>query len=164
MSILAIDSGLERVGYAVFDRTPSHGKPATYITSGLITTPKRRILSDRLRIIYDEIAALINTHSPEIVVLEKLFFFKNQKTVIDVAQAQGAVLLAAAHRATPTDYLTPLQIKQIVTGYGTADKKSVQKMLGLLLGLPADVLKQDDQADAIACGLAYCMLNKSLVS
>lgn len=163
MSILALDSGLERVGYAVFDRTPSDGKPATYITSGLIKTGGQKPLAERLAAIHDAVSALINAHKPQTLVLEKLFFFKNQKTVIEVAQAQGVTLLAAAQKGIPTDYLTPLQIKQIVTGYGSSDKKSVQKMLGLILKLDASVLKQDDRADAIACGLAYCLLNKTLV-
>lgn len=163
MSILALDSGLDRLGYSVFDREPSLGKPVTYITSGLIQTDKKKTTSERLATIYDEVAALLNTHKPDMMVLEKLFFFKNQKTVIEVAQAQGVTLLVAAQKGVPTDYLTPLQIKQIVTGYGSADKKSVQKMLGLILGLDPSLLKQDDQADAIACGLAYCLLNKILV-
>jgi len=96
------------------------------------------------------------------MVLESLYMFKNQKTVLKVSQAIGVIELAGAIHNLPIVRLTPLQIKQIVTGYGTADKQSVLKMIGLTL---ADkiVIKDDDQADAVACGLAYCYQNAVLM-
>ena len=91
------------------------------------------------------------------MIVEQLFFFKNQKTFIRVAQAQGVALLLAAQNKIRVKFLTPLQIKQTVTGYGKADKKSIQKMIKLELQID---IKQDDEADAIACGLAYIYINK----
>ena len=90
------------------------------------------------------------------MVLEQLLFFKNQKTFIRVAQAQGITMLLAAQNKIKVEFLTPLQIKQIVTGYGQADKLAVQKMIKLTTGI---VLTQDDEADAVACGLAYTYLH-----
>ena len=89
------------------------------------------------------------------VVLEQLLFFKNQKTFIRVAQAQGVSLLLAAQNKIKVEFLTPLQIKQSITGYGQADKKSVQKMIKLEMGIN---INQDDEADAVACGLAYNLI------
>ncbi len=162
MDVLAIDSGIERTGYSIFKKKSLDKTDFIYLTSGLIQTPKTETTELRLLQLYQELAKIIRTYKPQIVVMEQLFFFKNQKTAIKVSQAQGVALLAAAKNKIPCEFLTPLQIKSIVTGYGQSDKKSVQKMLRIILKLDKE-LKQDDQADAIACGLAYCYLNKKLI-
>lgn len=161
MIVLSIDSGLEKTGYAIFDKNKVHRDGHKFIKSGLIITSAKRKLESRLGSIYDSLREIISKNKPRIVVIEQLFFFKNQKTAIKVSQAQGIVLLLAAQFNLDVKFLTPLQVKQIVTGYGQADKKSIQKMLGLLLRLNRP-LKQDDEADAIACGLAYCSLNEKM--
>ncbi len=162
MIILAIDSGLERTGYALFDKK-NHGlEKFKYLTSGLIETKKNKEIPQRIKEIYDQINKIINRYKPKRIVLEQIFFLKNSKTAIKVSQTQGAIMLLAANKNIPIKLLTPLQIKQIITGYGRADKKSVQKMLHLMLHLTKE-LKQDDTADAIACGLAYCYIKESLV-
>lgn len=161
MIILAIDSGVERTGYSIFDKSKNYKEGYKYITSGLIKTLKTALPQERLKTIYDSLEKTIDSYKVRAFVIEQLFFFKNQKTVIGVSQAQGAVMLLAAQRKISVEFLTPLQIKQIVTGYGQSDKISVQKMLKLQLHLNGE-LKQDDQADAIACGLAYCCMNESL--
>ena len=161
MHIMGIDSGIERVGWAVFDKNTQSSQNSTYVASGLIKTPKKAI-ELRLLQLYEELETLIKHHDIRELAIEQLFFFKNQKTVIPVAQAQGTVLTVCAQHGIPVTFLTPLQIKQAITGYGTADKPAVQKMLGITLGLK-DELKQDDQADAIACALTYCYRNTSLL-
>lgn len=162
MIVLAIDSGLERTGYSIFDKDKKFADGYQYISSGLISTDKKEKIEDRLHTIFDQLNKLIAKYKPQTIVVEQLFFFKNQKTVIKVGQAQGVVMLAAAQHAIPLEFLTPLQIKLNVTGYGQSDKKSVQKMLGITLKLNGE-LKQDDQADAIACGLAFCNINPQLL-
>jgi len=162
MVILAIDSGIERTGYSFFDKDKKYPNGYRYITSGLIKTLKTKSASERLATIYSSIKELVELHHPKAIVAEQLFLFKNHKTVIGVSQAQGVLMLLAAQNNIPLEFLSPLQIKQMVTGYGQSDKKSVQKMLKLQLNLNGE-LKQDDQADAIACGLAYCCLNKNLL-
>ncbi|MBI1862929.1 crossover junction endodeoxyribonuclease RuvC [Candidatus Microgenomates bacterium] len=157
MKILSIDSGLERTGYAIFEKAQ---KPI-YVASGLIKTPKTASVPTRLKQIYDELESIITHHAPNLIVVEQLFMFKNQKTVIVVAQSQGVVQLLAAQKAIPLEFLTPLQIKQIVTGYGNADKKSVEKMVALS-GIDVSG-KIDDEIDAIAAGLACCYLQKNLL-
>jgi len=145
MTILSIDSGIERTGYAIF-------KDKKYVTSALIKTSKNLKTEIRLREIYLKLVEIMKQFKPDAMVLEQLLFFKNQKTFIRVAQAQGIVMLIAAQNKIKVEFLTPLQIKQIVTGYGQADKKSVQKMIKLTTDID---IKQDDEADAVACGLAY---------
>jgi len=149
MTILSIDSGIERTGYAIF-------KDKKYVTSALIKTSKNLTTELRLIEIYNKLKEIMKKYKPHIMVLEQLLFFKNQKTFIRVAQAQGIVMLLAAQNKIKVEFLTPLQIKQIVTGYGQADKKSVQKMIRLTTEIE---ISQDDEADAVACGLAYIYLN-----
>lgn len=160
MIVLGIDPGFDKVGYAVFDKKSSNNY--TFITSGLIKTDKKTKHEFRLKEIYDILETTIQLHKVEIMIVEQLFFFKNAKSVIGVAQAQGIMQLLAAQYTIPFQYLTPLQIKQIITGYGNADKQSVHKMIGLLLKQEVQV-KDDDESDAIACGLAYCCLNEKLM-
>lgn len=152
MIILSIDSGIEKTGYAIFENKK-------YLISALIKTNKRLRTEQRLMEIFLKLKKIIKKYQPDKIILERLFFFKNQKTAILVSQAQGVCLLLAAENKIPVDYLTPLQIKQAITGYGQADKKAIQKMIRLEMGID---IKQDDEADAVACGLAYIILKPGL--
>jgi len=160
MIILAIDSGFERTGYAVLEYGVSG---IEYRVSGLIKTSSKHSMPKRLEEIFINLEQIIKKEKPTAIAMEQIFFFKNQKTVIPVAQAQGVVLLLASQHNVELEFLTPLQIKQIVTGYGHSDKIAVKKMVSLTL--PKLDLKGmiDDEIDAIACGLAYCYLNKKLL-
>ena len=152
MIILSIDSGIEKTGYAIF-------RNKKYVISALIKTSKNNSTEIRLEEIYSQLKKVFEKFKPDMLVVEQLFFFKNQKTFIRVAQAQGIALLLAAQNNINVKFLTPLQVKQTVTGYGQADKKSIQKMIRLELQID---IKQDDEADAIACGLAYIYLNRDI--
>lgn len=156
MRILACDSGVERTGYAIFDTSQRDNK---LIMSGCIFTSKAKQLSERLYELGVQLEEFIIKHKPETIVIERLYFNTNQITIMSVAQAQGVLLALAGKYDIATAFLTPTQIKHVVTGYGRSDKKAVQKMLRLLLGLEKDP-KPDDVADAIACGLAYCTINR----
>lgn len=162
MILLSIDSGIEKTGYALFDSNKNKTGDPRLITSGLIKTSKILPIAERLLLIYQKINLIIKKYKPELIIIEQLFFFSNQKTAIQVSQSQGAILLLGAQRHIDVEFLTPLQIKQIITGYGQADKKAIQKMLKLTLNIviPSN---RDDEADAIACGLAYCYLHRNLV-
>jgi len=157
MIILAFDPGIGRTGYALFKKK---AKETAYISSGMIETAKTTEKKDRLLVIFNECEKIIKKHRPEIVVFEKLFFFKNQKTVISVAQAQGVIITVAAKNNLKVESLSPLQIKETVTGYGRADKKAIKKMIQITTKIKIDKMI-DDEIDAIACGLAYCQLNKN---
>ncbi|MDO8497127.1 MAG: crossover junction endodeoxyribonuclease RuvC [bacterium] len=160
MIVLSIDPGIEKTGYAIFKKDRENS--IKFVNSGLIKTDKKKLTEKRFLEIYLQFVKVIQKYKPSNIVLERLFLFKNHKTVITVAQSQGIILLVGAQHGLPVEFLTPLQIKQIITGYGNADKKSVEKMINLTF--PIDTSKkEDDEVDAIACGLAYCYLNKKLL-
>ncbi|CAN5202093.1 crossover junction endodeoxyribonuclease RuvC [soil metagenome] len=162
MRLISIDPGYDKVGYAIFDKNPDKKTQFTYITSDLIKTSKADLHEKRLKTIYDALNKVIKRHNVEHMVIEELFFSKNQKTVMKVAQAIGVINLVAANNSLPIKYFTPLEIKSIVTGYGSADKVAVQKMVRITLQQEL-TFKDDDQADAVACGLAFCFINEKLM-
>ena len=151
MRILGIDPGFAIVGWGIIDYNGSHFKVIAY---GSIQTPPTMRPEERLRAIYDELAALIDKFSPDEMAVEELFFNTNQTTGIKVAQARGVILLCAEQKGIRISEYTPLQVKQSVTGYGRADKKQVITMVTMLLGL-AKPPKPDDTADALAIAVCH---------
>ncbi|TFH40405.1 MAG: crossover junction endodeoxyribonuclease RuvC, partial [Lysobacterales bacterium] len=101
---------------------------------------------------------LLVRFSPNIVVIEQLFFGNNSRTAIVVGQARGVLLLATAENNLPTAEYTPMQVKQAITGYGQADKRQMQKMVAMLLNM-REIPHPDDAADALA--IAICYINST---
>lgn len=151
MRILGIDPGTGILGFGVIDRTANK---AMLIDAGVIRTPVHQPLPERLVTIYQELGEVFDMHKPQVLSVEKLFFARNVTTAISVSHARGVVLLLGQQRNIPIFEYTPLQIKQAVTGYGKADKKQVQEMVKILLGL-AVIPKPDDAADALAAALTH---------
>lgn len=151
MRILGIDPGLAITGFGVIIKDKSKIK---LLTSGCILTPKEESVYDRIGTIYEDTINIIKNYKPDVIVCEELFYFKNAKTVINVAQARGVLMLAAKNMKVPFFEYTPLQIKQGLTGYGRADKKQIQEMTMGLLGLK-EHLKPDDVADAVASAICH---------
>lgn len=151
MIILGIDPGYAIVGYGVVEYKNNHFRD---IDHGAIITEAGLPFNKRLRIIYDEFNAVAEKHRPDAVSIEKLFYNSNQKTVIDVAQARGIIMLAAEQHGIPVFEYTPLQVKQSVVGYGRAEKKQVQEMIKRILSLET-VPKPDDTADALAMAICH---------
>jgi crossover junction endodeoxyribonuclease RuvC len=158
MSYLAIDPGYDKLGFCFF----KHNKTAPFnfhiIESGLIKTSKNEKVEERLSQIYNQLKSLMKKYQPEKIVLEELFFFKNQKTMVKVAMVHGVLALLADEFKSPLQYLSPLTIKQAITGYGRADKLGVRKLLQQQLQIVKKI-KEDDEIDAIACGFTYLLLN-----
>lgn len=150
MTILGIDPGIATVGYGLIQY--ENGCFRT-IATGAIETPAGIDVEDRIEMVYDDLCELIKMYSPTEMSIEELFFNTNQKTAIAVAEARGAILLAAKKKRLNIAEYTPIQVKLAVTGYGRAEKKQVQEMVKIILGLPK-VPKPDDAADALA--LAIC--------
>lgn len=159
MRILGIDPGYAIVGYGVLDYRSNH---FGIVDFGAITTPAGMDFGRRLEIIYDEMQVLIKKTKPEAMAIEKLFYNTNAKTVIDVGQARGVLLLAAQKNHLPVYEYTPLQVKQSVVGYGRAEKKQVQEMTRLMLRLDK-VPKPDDTADALAMAICHAHTSGSLM-
>ena len=151
MIILGIDPGIATVGYSVIECVGNKYLPIEY---GVITTPADMIFPERLSKIYNRITELIDKYDPEDLAIEELFFNKNVKTAIKVAQARGVEVLSCVNKGLNIYEYTPLQIKQAVTGYGRADKNQVQQMVKMLLHLDK-IPKPDDAADALAVALCH---------
>ncbi len=148
--ILGIDPGTGILGFGIID-VDTRGK-ATLVDAGVIRTPVKQADSDRLATIYDELHELITELNPTVMSVEKLFFSQNVTTAMSVSQARGVVLLCGKQHGLELHEFTPQQIKLAVTGQGRADKKQVQEMVRVILGL-TEVPKPDDCADAIAAAL-----------
>ncbi len=152
MIVLGIDPGLATVGYGVV-RCDEKSK-LTLIDYGTILTEADEEFPVRLVQIAQGIGKLIESFTPDCMAFEELFFNKNVKTAIDVAQARGAALAAARMRLAELYEYTPLQVKQAVVGYGRADKNQVQAMVKTLLNL-AEAPRPDDAADAVAVAICH---------
>ncbi len=159
MIILGIDPGYAIVGWGVIDYT---GNKFKVIDFGAVTTEAKTDFDFRLEQIYDEINSIIEKYHPEALSIEKLFYNTNAKTVIDVGQARGVLLLAARKHHLKIFEYTPLQVKQSVVGYGRAEKKQVQEMTRLMLNLKS-VPKPDDTADALAMAICHAHASNSLL-
>lgn len=153
MIILGIDPGYAIIGYGILLYDGNH---FTVIDYGTVTTTANLPFNKRLNIVFNDLNLLIERYKPDILAIEKLFFNTNQKTVIDVAQARGVIVLAAEQNGLQINEYTPLQVKQSVVGYGRAEKKQVQEMTRLILKLEK-IPKPDDTADALA--MAICCGN-----
>lgn len=151
MIIFGIDPGYAIVGYGVVEYT---GNKFRTIDFGSIITEPKQTFPERLKIVYDELTVLLDRYNPDCVAIEELFFNKNVKTAINVGQARGVQLLAAINTGAEVYEYTPLQIKQGVVGYGRAEKKQVQEMVRVILGLK-QVPKPDDTADALAVAICH---------
>jgi crossover junction endodeoxyribonuclease RuvC len=140
------------LGYgAIALSNPVDEKTPQLLDFGIIQTPPKTPLGDRLCTIYEDLTTVIEQVQPDLVALEKLFFYR-MGNVILVAQARGVVTLVVAQQKLPLVEFTPAQIKQALTGYGNADKKAVQEAVARELELDT-IPKPDDAADALAVAL-----------
>jgi len=151
MRILGIDPGYATVGWGVLEFDNVRFEVVKY---GSITTTPDTPFDKRLCEIYDDMCVVIGKFRPDCVSIEKLFFNSNITTGIDVAQARGVIMLAAAQKDVRIYEYTPLQVKVAVTGYGHADKHQVQEMTRNILRLK-EIPKPDDTADALALAITH---------
>ena len=157
MIILGIDPGYAIIGYGVIDSQKSN----MVLDYGAIITPKEGTMTIRLEAIDSSLKFLFDKYKPDAVAIEELFYFKNQKTVIQVAQARGVIVLACQKYCGNIYEYTPLQIKQALTGQGRAEKAQVQYMVKAILGLDS-IPKPDDAADALAVAICHSQTSEIL--
>src|SRR2546427_7085081 len=148
---LGIDPGMAIVGYAVVE---ARGDELSMIACDVITTPAGMPLAQRLQLIYRGLGEIITTHSPNEAAMEELFFAKNARTALTVGQARGVAMLALANGGLSIAEYTPMQVKQAVTGYGSAKKEQVGEMVRILLHLQS-IPRPDDAADAAAVAICH---------
>ncbi|MDB5167157.1 MAG: ruvC [Candidatus Saccharibacteria bacterium] len=156
MRIIGIDPGTGIMGFGVIDVVKDKMK---LVDAGVITTPAHTPHDERLEDIFDSLTEIIKATKPEVMSVEKLFFTNNVTTAMTVAEARGVALLVGRKAKLPIAEYTPNQIKQTLTGYGKADKKQVQEMVRIQLGLK-DVPKPDDCADALAAAITHFLMSR----
>lgn len=150
MIICGIDPGTATTGFGIVKK---NGNDFMAIDFGVIKTSPKDSASKRLQKIFQKTLFLLKKYKPNLVVVEKLYFFKNLKTAMPVAEARGVILLAIQQNKTKIIELTPLEVKMGICGYGRAEKQQVQKMVQETLKLEK-IPKPDDAADGLA--LAIC--------
>jgi len=155
MIVLGIDPGTATTGWGVVGQEKKGFQPVAY--DCIRTSPKER-MPDRLLKLRRGLRKVVRDFEPEVIVVERLFFNTNVKTAITVGQARGVVMLVAAEHKLPLFEYTALEAKLVLTGYGRADKKSVQREVAVRLGLE-ERIKSDDAADALAMALCYFLKN-----
>ena len=154
MAVIGIDPGTAITGFGIIEEAQDGSLiPLAY---GVIETPSNLEMPARLSILYNQLTEILLLHRPKSGAVEKLFFQRNVRTALSVGQARGVAILALHQQGVLLGEYTPLEVKQAVAGYGSADKRQVQLMVRTLLGLD-DIPKPDDAADALA--IAICHLH-----
>jgi crossover junction endodeoxyribonuclease RuvC len=153
--VFGIDPGSARTGYGCVQ---SDGTRHRLIACGAISVPSRNSFPEKLQIIHAELATLLARHRPDCVVIENLFHAVNARSALKLGHARGVAMLAAVQAGMPVFEYTPAEVKQSVVGYGRAEKRQVQSMVQLLLGL-SEPPAPYDASDALA--IAVCHLHKS---
>lgn len=156
MRIIGIDPGTGILGFGVVDVVRGSYR---MVDAGVITTPAHTPLDIRLEEIFDGLTEIIASTQPAVMSIEKLFFSQNITTAMSVSHARGVAMLTGRKARLQLAEYTPQQIKQTLTGYGKADKKQVQEMVRMHLGL-RDVPKPDDCADALAAAITHALMSR----
>jgi len=149
MRVLGIDPGFADMGFGVIDSSSGRDRCVAY---GSIRTEAGTPMAARLLRIHDALTDIIAKYKPERIGVERLFFSTNAKTAMQVAEARGVIRVAIERTGIPCMELDPSAVKIAVCGHGRAEKKEVQKMTKVLLGLE-EVPKPDDAADALAIAI-----------
>jgi len=153
MRILGIDPGIAIVGYSVIDVTQGGYK---LVTSGSIQTDKHKSEAGRLLEIANDLEEIIKKYNPESAGVEKLYFFKNQKTIIPVAQARGVIMMTLEKYSIGAVEYTPIVVKQTITGYGRAEKSEVADAVKKIVDNNGkNWPKLDDTVDSIAIAVCH---------
>jgi len=157
VTILGIDPGTAAVGYGLVKTKIPFGKVAL-VDYGAITTPAEREAPFRLRLIEKSLSKIVRSYHPDLLAVESLYFFQNQKSVMSVSQTKGVILLIAEKAQLPIYEFSPLEIKQVLTGYGRAEKEEIQEAVQKILRL-SQKPQPDHAADAL--GVSLCFLCKN---
>lgn len=150
MKVLGLDPGYGRLGWALVEKRGSGFKAGAF---GVFETPASSPFSARLAAVHSFVTELCRSHSPEEAAVELLYFSKNVKTALLVAQARGVLLVALEQAGVKVAEVSPQHVKLALTGHGAAGKSQVQAMVQRLLGLKA-IPQPDDAADALGLAMA----------
>jgi crossover junction endodeoxyribonuclease RuvC len=149
--VLGVDPGLSRCGYCVLGGTPSRPRA---VALGVLRTDPAVALPERLAEMGADFRALLDEFAPSAVAVERVLFQVNVRTAMGVGQVSGVLMAEAARRGLRVAEYSPNQVKDAVAGHGGADKEQVQRMVQILLELPAPP-SPPDAADAAAVALTH---------
>lgn len=152
MRVIAIDPGYDRCGIAILEKEGNEKEKIVF--SECFQTDKKTSLNQRIFSIGKRIEALIESYQPTYMAIEGLFFSKNTKTALQVSETRGVVIFQGVNKGLTLYEYTPNQIKVAVTGYGSARKEDVHRLVEKLISLD-DKKYIDDEIDAIAVGLTF---------
>lgn len=151
MRILGLDPGIRCTGYGII---AVHSREPTLVDYGTITPPTDATMGERLSVLYDDLAQLIDMTNPDEFAIEATFYGVNVKSALTLGQARGVAILCAAHHRLPTAEYAPRKVKLATTGNGRATKEQVQYMVQRILGLD-HLPKPMDASDALAVALCH---------
>lgn len=162
--VLGIDPGLANTGWAILNRRLSKidDREFELIECGCLRTKITSTAAKRLNMIYEELEGLIKKYKVEAVAFESLFFAKNAKSALKVAEAIGVIKICGERNGIEVAEFTPLQVKMALVGYGRAEKEQVEEMVRNFLCLKENI-SPSHASDAVAVGLTYLFTNKSLI-
>jgi crossover junction endodeoxyribonuclease RuvC len=153
VKVIGIDPGTASCGFGIVHEKDGRLRA---IDHGWWQTPAAQRLELRLKTIFDEVAALIEAHRPDAVALEESFVGVDARTALSVGQARGAVMVAAANAGVDCAEYAPARVKQVVCGYGRAEKQQVQKMVKAILSLQT-APKPLHASDALAVAICHAL-------
>ena len=151
MRIFGVDPGSVHTGYGCIDTT---GGRHRIVACGALSPPARAPFPEKLRVVHEGLAALMRDCGPDAVAIEDLFYARNARSALTLGHVRGAAMLAAAQAELPVAEYAPAEVKRAVVGYGRADKRQVQQMVALLLGLTAPP-ERLDVTDALAVAICH---------
>lgn len=154
MKIISIDPGYDRIGVAILEKDPLKKPSESVVFSTCIITDKKQSFYERMQYVQGELIKILDQYQPEQLAIEELYFAKNTKTALRVAEAKGIIVGTVLEKNIPVTELHPNHIKIAITGYGAAKKEDILFMLPKLITVNP-VGKLDDELDAIAVGIAY---------
>jgi crossover junction endodeoxyribonuclease RuvC len=159
MFVLGIDPGLTRCGFGLVEGSFEGRESFHAVRAGVVETDPHECVEKRLSQLLVELRTLMADTRPDAVVVERVFYQRNAKTAIPVAQASGVAVALAGSIGLPVRQFTAQQVKLAVSGYGAASKSQVQGMVTRLCGL-AEVPQPADVADALALAITYFMVTR----
>jgi len=152
MLVIGIDPGTAITGYGIIAELSD--KTLQMVECGAIRTPAKMAADERLKMLHEQLTAILRIHQPDCAAVEKLYFQRNVRTALQVGQARGVIILALSQANAAVFEYNPMDVKLAVTGYGLAEKVQIQQMVKALLNLP-EVPKPDDVADALAVAICH---------
>lgn len=157
MIIISVDPGYEKLGIAIIEKEKKGKEKLLF--SECFKTDKKLLHEERLFLVGEEIQKIISKYAPSSLAIENLFINTNQKTAMKVSETRGVILYIAKKNGLSVAEFSPPQIKLAVSGNGHSDKKSMMKMIPMLINMEK-FIKEDDEYDAVAVGLTYFAINK----